>query len=145
MRRRPHQRSRRERGSDDMTTTATDLARASLEAVKAGRRDEWLALFDDDSIVEDPVGPSALDPEGKGHRGRAAIARFYDTAIAGIQAFDYDIERTCLCGDESAVSVTFHITHADGEAWVTSAMNIYRRAANGPLAALRSFHHGSEG
>ena len=128
-----------------MTTTATDLARASLEAVKAGRRDEWLALFDDNSIVEDPVGPSARDPEGKGHRGRAAIARFYDTAIAGIQAFDYDIKRTCLCGDESAVLVTFHITDADGEARVTSAMNIYRRAPDGKLAALRSFHHGSEG
>ena len=128
-----------------MTTTATDLARASLEAVKAGRRDEWLALFDDDSIVEDPVGPSARDPEGKGHRGSAAIAHFYDTAIAGIQAFDYDIERTCLCGTESAVLVTFHITGADGEPRVSSAMNIYRQAPNGKLAALRSFHHGSEG
>jgi steroid delta-isomerase len=127
-----------------MTRTATDLARASLEAVKAGKRDEWLALFDDDSIVEDPVGPSALDPEGKGHKGAAAIARFYDTAIARIKAFDYEIERTCLCGDEAAVLVTFRITAADGEPRVTNAINIYRRAPDGKLAALRSWHHGSE-
>jgi ketosteroid isomerase-like protein len=131
------------RRKTDMTTTARDLAKASLEAVKAGKRDEWLALFDDDSIVEDPVGPSALDPAGQGHKGREAIARFYDTAIAGLKTFDYEIERTCLCGDEVAVLVSFRITTADGQAMVTDAMNVYRKAPNGKLAALRSFHHGS--
>ena len=39
-------------------------------------------MFADDAIVEDPIGPSHFDPEGKGHRGKEAIAKFYDMAIA---------------------------------------------------------------
>ena len=35
----------------------------------------------DDAIVEDPIGPSNFDPEGKGHRGRDAISVFWDKAI----------------------------------------------------------------
>ena len=33
-----------------------------MAAVAAGRRDDWLALFAPDAIVQDPVGPSRLDP-----------------------------------------------------------------------------------
>ena len=29
-------------------------------------KDAWLAVFADDAIVEDPIGPSHFDPEGKG-------------------------------------------------------------------------------
>jgi hypothetical protein len=125
-------------------TTAADLARASLSLVKAGRRDDWLALWDDDAVIEDPVGPSAMDPEGTGHRGAAAIARFYDMGIAGIRSFDFRIARMCLCGHEAAVLVNFDITPAQGERTQFDAMNIYVQAPNGKLAALRSFHHGSE-
>ena len=41
--------------------------RCSREAVLA--RAAWLEVFADDAIVEDPIGPSAFDPKGKGHRG----------------------------------------------------------------------------
>ena len=126
------------------TTTAADLARTSLALVKAGRRDEWLALFDDDSVIEDPVGVSPLDPEGKGHRGSAAIARFYDQGIAGVKTFDYKIERMCLRGNEAAVIVNFDITSADGQRMTFDAFNIYVQGPDGILAALRSFHHGEE-
>jgi steroid Delta-isomerase len=126
------------------TPTAADLARSSLQLVKDGRRDDWLALWDDDAVIEDPVGPSAMDPEGKGHRGAAAIARFYDMGIAGIERFDYRIERMCMCGDEAAVIVNFDITPSSGERMTFDAFNIYVRAPGGKLAALRSFHHGTE-
>lgn len=126
------------------TSTAADLARASLALVKAGRRDDWVALWSDDAVIEDPVGPSALDPEGKGHRGPAAIGAFYDMGIAGIERFDYTIERMCMCGHEAAVLVKFDITPAGGERMEFEAMNIYVKAPDGKLAALRSFHHGSE-
>src|SRR5690606_33867080 len=52
---------------------------ASMTAVEAGDRDGWLALFAPDAVVEDPIGPSPFDPEGKGHHGRDAIAAFYDS------------------------------------------------------------------
>lgn len=43
---------------------ARDASLASMEAVEAGDRDTWLALFADDAVVEDPIGPSAFDPDG---------------------------------------------------------------------------------
>jgi len=49
-----------------------------MAAVAAGRKDEWLALFTPDAVVEDPVGPSRLDPAGQGHRGHDGIGRFWD-------------------------------------------------------------------
>ena len=38
-----------------------------MAAVAAGRKDDWLALFAPDAIVQDPVGPSRLDPGGHAH------------------------------------------------------------------------------
>jgi len=50
--------------------TARELGQRSMAAVEAGDRDGWLALFGDDAVVEDPVGPSMFDPEGRGTGGR---------------------------------------------------------------------------
>ena len=48
----------------------------------AGNKEAWLDLFTEDAIIQDPVGPSMHDPEGKGFQGRARIAEFWDTVIA---------------------------------------------------------------
>ena len=37
-----------------------------MAAVAAGDRSAWLALFADNAVVEDPIGPSMFDPEGAG-------------------------------------------------------------------------------
>ena len=49
--------------------SARDLGRASMAAVESGDRQAWLDLFADDAIVEDPIGPSAFDPEGRAIEG----------------------------------------------------------------------------
>lgn len=123
--------------------TALDLAKASLSSVAARKREQWLDLFDDDSVVEDPVGPSPLDPPGKGHKGREAIARFYDRGVPELKSFEYEIRHSCLCGEEAAVLVTFRTTSKDGEERVMDAMNVYVKSPTGKLAALRSFWDGS--
>ena len=46
------------------TTTARELARRSQAAVAAKDRDAWLSLFASDAVVQDPIGPSPLDPLG---------------------------------------------------------------------------------
>lgn len=120
-------------------TTARDLCIASLTAVRNHDRDAWLALWEDDATIEDPVGISSLDPAGKGHRGKQAIAKFYDTVIAHNTGFNFEIPRSVLCGDEVAAVVILHITAADGQKFVAEAINIYRKSPNGKLASLRSF------
>ena len=43
----------------------------SQRYVAAGERDKWLDLFAEDAVIQDPVGPSPLDPSGKGQVGKA--------------------------------------------------------------------------
>src|SRR5215469_5432668 len=77
-------------------TTALELARRSQAAVTAKDRAAWLSLFAPDAVLEDPIGPSPLDPGGAGHRGLAAIAAFYDTVIAPSERIIFEIERSFL-------------------------------------------------
>ncbi len=122
--------------------TARDLALASLSAVKAGDRQAWLDLYEDDGLIQDPVGPSHLDPTGEGHKGKEAIAKFWDTFSAHQGAFDFEIHKSKLCADELAAYATLHITRKDGQKFSVEVINVYRRSPNGKLASLRSFWEG---
>lgn len=116
-----------------------DLPRTSLSAVKAGDRESWLALFADDAVVEDPVGPYEWDPEGKGQQGKAAIAAFYDMFSAFQQSFDFEIHHQEPRGNEVAVFVTMYVTMKDGTTVPNKAINIYKQAPDGRIQSLRSF------
>ncbi|MDY6995838.1 MAG: nuclear transport factor 2 family protein [Actinomycetota bacterium] len=61
---------------------ALSTAQRSLAAAAAHDRSGWIDLFTTDGQVEDPVG-------SRPHRGRAAIARFYDTFI-GPRSITFD-------------------------------------------------------
>jgi steroid Delta-isomerase len=115
------------------------LGQASMAAVAAGDREGWLALFADDAVVEDPIGPSAFDPEGKGHRGREAIAAFYDAVIAPNESLVFTIHQSFLCGDELANVGVIRITLAGGVAVEVDGVYTYRRSPDGRIAALRAY------
>ncbi len=124
----------------ERTRTARDLARASQAAITAKDRDAWLSLFAPDAIVQDPIGPSPLDPAGAGHRGPAAIAAFYDTVIAPSEKITFEIERSYLCGDEVADVGVIRTTLAGGRhVAVVRGVYTYRSNGAGKLAALRAF------
>ena len=120
-------------------TTVRDLAQASMAAVEAGDREAWLALFSDDAVVEDPIGPSAFDPEGKGHRGIEAIAAFYDSVIAPNESIRFTISQSLLCGDEVANVGVIRIAFTGGTAIEVDGVYTYRRSPDGKIAALRAF------
>ena len=85
-----------------------------MAAVAAGRKDDWLALFAPDAIVEDPVGPSPLDPEGKGHHGHAGIREFWDRNFGAVSRFHFQVKDSFANGPCCANLVT--ITMWLGEA-----------------------------
>ena len=64
------------------TNLAIIAHRQSIAYAMAGEKAKWLALFDENAVVHDPVGPSPHDPEGKGFRGKAELERFWDMMIA---------------------------------------------------------------
>jgi steroid Delta-isomerase len=124
----------------ERAATARDLARRSQAAVTAKDRDAWLSLFAPDAVVEDPIGRSPFDPEGAGHRGRAAIAAFYDNVIAPSERITFEIERSYLCGDEVADVGVIRTTLAGGHhVAVVRGVYTYRSNGDGQLAALRAF------
>lgn len=113
-------------------------AEASRRAVEAGDRRAWLDLFAGDAILEDPVGPSSLDPEGRGHRGRDAIAAFWDRAIAGSQS-RYTVHRAYVCANECACFMTLDQRWPDGSGGESERVVIYRVDEGGYIDSLRVF------
>ena len=126
-------------GDDGSRPTARDLAQRSMAAVEAGDRDAWLALFSDDAVVEDPVGPSMFDPEGTGHRGPEAIAAFYDNVIGVNESIRFTIRQSFACGDEVANVGTIRINFVGGGAVEVDGVYCYRVAADGRLGGIRAF------
>ncbi len=124
----------------DVPLNARELGIRSRAAVAAGDREAWLDLFAEDAVVADPIGPSALDPEGKGHHGRAAIAAFYDNVIATAEAIEFEFTESYLCGDEVAEIGIIRTTLAGGRHQaVVHGVYTYRSDGAGRIAALRTF------
>lgn len=112
--------------------------RRSREAAQAKRKEDWLSLFAEDAVVEDPVGPSAFDPEGKGHRGRDAISAFWDMTIANTDTIEFVFQDTFHCGDEEA-NVGAIITTMGGYQVTTEGVFTYKVNDEGKIVALRAF------
>jgi steroid delta-isomerase len=109
----------------------------SREAAMAHDKEAWLANFADDAIVEDPIGPSHFDPEGKGHRGKGAIAAFYDKAIAPSE-LEFNFVDTYQCGNEEA-NVGNIVIKAAGYQVVAEGVFTYRVNDEGKITALRAY------
>jgi ketosteroid isomerase-like protein len=122
------------------TLTARELGIRSRAAVHARDRDAWLDLFADDALVQDPIGPSPFDPEGKGHHGKEAIAAFYDTVIAPSEAIDFEISQSYLAGNEVADVGIIRTTIAGGtHQAVVHVVMTYRSNGASKIAALRAY------
>jgi len=117
---------------------ARDASAASMRAVEAGDRDSWLGLFAAEAVVEDPIGSSPLDPEGKGHRGPEAIAAFYDNVI-GPNEVTFRIDQSWAGGNEVANVGTISTTMPDGTVVHTDGVFTYRVDDAGQVVALRAY------
>ena len=119
--------------------TAYDMGRKSMAMAEAKNRAGWLGLFASDGMVEDPVGTSPFDPEGRGHRGIEAVTAFYDDVIAMSETVKFEMRQWAECGDECAFAGTIHITLPGGQKGSVDLVNIYRVDEAGRVASLRSF------
>jgi steroid delta-isomerase len=117
---------------------AHEAGRRSREAVIARDKEAWLDNFADDAIIQDPIGPSHFDPEGKGHRGRDEISAFWDKAIASTDKLEFNFVDTFQCGNEEANVGNIVITAAGHQ---ITAEGVFTYTANdeGKLVALRAY------
>jgi steroid delta-isomerase len=111
----------------ETTHPARTASRRSMDAVTRGARDEWLTLFAEDGVVEDPVGKSMFDPTGNGHRGRDAIAAFCD------------IRDSFAAGNEVANVGTITTFLPGGSRVDTEGVFVYRVNEDGLIVSMRAF------
>ena len=118
-------------------TKAQELSFLSRKYAVNKQKSNWLELFSDDAIVEDPIGVSPLDPIGKGHNVKVAIEAVYESVIEkGYLVFE--IVESIPCGDECAnfANITNKI---DGAEIKTKMIVIYRVNSDDKIVSLRAF------
>jgi steroid Delta-isomerase len=123
----------------DLDHPARVASRKSMDAVRRGAKDEWVALFAEDGVVEDPIGVSMFDPAGEGHRGHDAIAAFWDKTIANAERLEFDVRDSFAAGDEVANVGTITAFLPGGSRVDTEGVFVYRVNADGLLVSMRAF------
>ena len=113
--------------------------RRYLALVAGGTAAEIVDLFAEDAVLEDPVGPSFFDPEGKGHHGHEGISNFWDIAIAPLVAFSAVITDSFANGNNVANIGVFTTLLADGTRADTELVAAYRLNDDGKIQSLRAY------
>ena len=118
-------------------TKAQELGFLSRDYAVAKDKQNWLDLFAEDAIVQDPIGKSPLDPIGDGHKGKEAIEKFYDTVIANGN-IEFNILESIPCADECANFA--QIINVVGDVKIeTKMIVIYRVNSDDKIVSLRAF------
>jgi steroid Delta-isomerase len=111
----------------------------SMAAVAAGRKAEWLSLFAPDALLEDPVGPSLLDPEGAGHRGRDGIGKFWDEQVSSVRRYEFQITDSFANGPCCANVLSLAMTLDDaGHRMTVDCVVIYTVNDAGLITSIRA-------
>ena len=123
-----------------MTTTPAELAfQRHVATIEAGDREAWLSNFAEDAVMQDPVGPSPLDPSGQGHRGRIAIGEFWDRIIGPCKV-RFAIDRHFCCGDEIAnVGTVYNRLPGSDEEIGAEGVFVYRVDGDGKIVSLKAY------
>jgi ketosteroid isomerase-like protein len=117
---------------------ARAASQRSMDAVHAKDKAAWVDNFADDAVIEDPIGPSPLDPSGKGHHGKEAIARFWDKQIAPNRIL-FNVRESYAAGSEVANVGTITVVMPGGAVMLVTGVFTYRVNDAGKLAAMRAY------
>lgn len=120
---------------------ARAASQRSYSAVAKGDLEEWLTVYAEDAVIEDPVGPSMFDPEGKGHHGHAGIRAFWEQAIAPIASFEFLIEDSFANPGSNTCANIGHITTTfeDGGRTTTDLIMVYVVDDDGRVTSMRAY------
>ena len=120
---------------------AREASQRSYSAVAKGDLAEWLTVYAEDAVLEDPVGPSMFDEQGKGHRGHAGISAFWDLAIAPIETFEFLITDSFAnpgsntCANIGSIKTSF----TDGSHTTTDLIMVCVVNDDGRVTSMKAF------
>ena len=119
-------------------TSARNASIKSMELAMEGDGEGWLALFADDAIVQDPSGPSPMDPSGRGRIGKEEIGKFCSAYIRP-DSIRFEVRQT-LNGGGACVNVgTIYTKDPDGRVGWNEVINVYEVNEAGLITLLRSY------
>lgn len=110
---------------------------ASFRCMTEGDREGWINLFADDCLFEDPVGPSPLDPEGKGHR-KHQLGAFWDASV-GRGNISFKVVSSKACANECAFLLQTTNQIPGLPALEVEAFSIYKVDDNGKVISVRAY------
>ena len=120
---------------------ARTASQRSYSAVARGDLEEWLSVYAEDCVLEDPVGPSMFDPEGQGHRGHDGLRAFWEAAIAPIDRFEFEIRDSFANPGSGTCANVGRIRTwiADGSHSTTDLVMVYVVHGDGRVASMKAF------
>lgn len=104
----------------------------------AGDKASWLGLFADDAFLADPVGKSPFDPEGKGHRGKAGVERFWDNVV-GKANLEIVASQRIACDNRCAAVLQVTNDLGGGLRTVVDMVGVYEVNEEGKLSSLKVY------
>ena len=134
--------------SDAITWNAPDddhpariASMRSYSAVAKGDLAEWLTVYAEDAVLEDPVGPSMFDEHGQGHHGHAGLAAFWELAIAPIATFEFEINDSFAnpAGNTCANIGRIRTAFADGSSTTTDLIMVYVVNDDGRVSSMKAY------
>ncbi|MDH3624350.1 MAG: nuclear transport factor 2 family protein [Myxococcales bacterium] len=117
---------------------AVTASESSAKFAMAKDKESWLGLFAEDAFLADPVGKSMLDPEGKGHRGKEAIERFWDNAIAKAN-LTLDASQRIACDNTCVAVLRATNDLGGGIVTVVDMVGLYEVNEDGKLSSLKVY------
>jgi steroid Delta-isomerase len=88
--------------------------------------------------VEDPVGPSPLDPEAGGHHGHAGIRLFWERNFGAVSRFHFQVKDSFANGSCCANLVTITMWLGEGGSTMTvDGVMVYTINDDGLIASIR--------
>jgi steroid delta-isomerase len=120
------------------TNPAMTAARSSWRCVQARDREAWLDLMADDIVMEDPIGIAPTNPDGRGIRGKAAVAAFWDASMSKMD-IHIDTHESFAAANESAHRMTLTTTFPNGGGMTVNGIFTYRVDERGKLTNLRGY------
>lgn len=86
----------------------------SRECVHSHDKEGWLSLYAENAIIEDPIGVSPLDKEGKGYGTAEEREAFWERNITNSD-IKITIHESYACGNECTNLVMLNIIINQGE------------------------------
>jgi steroid delta-isomerase len=110
----------------------------SIANAMAGDKEKWLALFDPNAVVHDPVGPSEHDPEGRGSRGIVETSAFWDRMI-GPGNLTIVPHKRIPCGYKVAAVIMTAANNVQGTKTYIEMVGVYEVNDVGKLTSLNIY------